>query len=110
MRAGLLRHRVSIVYDAAVSDGQGGRTTTPATLVSSLPAEVLPLSGRELLQARAIGSQVSYRVRLRFREDVTPRMRVVLPGTFGGATLQIHAVRVEEGERKAIVLDCGVRQ
>ena len=69
-----------------------------------------PLSGRELLQAQAIGSQVSYRVRVRYRDDITPRMRVVLPATFGGATLEIHAVRVEDGERKALALDCGVRQ
>jgi SPP1 family predicted phage head-tail adaptor len=110
MRAGQLRHRVTIQQDTAASDGQGGRTVTSGTLVANLPAQVEPLSGRELLQAQAIGSQVSYRVRLRFREDITPRMRVVLPSTFGGATLQIHAVRIEDGQRQALVLDCGVRQ
>lgn len=109
MNAGALAHRVTIQQDTPTSDGQGGRTVTTSTL-ARVWAEVVPLSGRELLQAQAIGSQVSYRVRVRFREDITPQMRLVLPSTFGGQTLQIHAVRVEGGLRESLVLDCGVRQ
>jgi uncharacterized phiE125 gp8 family phage protein len=47
MRAGLLRQRVTIQSMTAGTDGQGGTTKTFATLASSVPAAVLPLSGIE---------------------------------------------------------------
>jgi head-tail adaptor len=72
-------------------------------------AQVLPLSGGEQLQARAVSSQVSYTVEIQDRRDVTPSMRLSWTpyGTTTAQTLEILAVRRKAGEPYRLLLDCG---
>lgn len=103
---GSLTERVAITQDTKTPDTQGGRSASESTL-ATVWARVRPLSGRELMQAQAVSSEVQYEVTIRYRADVTPQMRLTWTPYQGAAarTLQILAVR--QGERDALLLDCG---
>jgi len=76
--AGRLRHRVSI--EALVSDLDTDGATVEEWVPQFgrlLPAEIVALSGRELIAAQAVQSKVATRIRIRWRAGVVPSMRVV---------------------------------
>ena len=99
MRIGPLRHRVLIeesvvdIADGIVpagsssdSDGDGAvdvdpqadgaRTESWVPAFEYLSAAIEPLSGRDLIAAQAVQSEVTTRVRLRYRPGVTSAMRL----------------------------------
>lgn len=101
---GELTERVAILKDTKSSDTQGGRSAAESTL-ATVWASVRPLSAREQMQAQAIGSNVSYEVKIRLRDDVTPQMRLTWTPYLGSAkTLQVMGVRYPE--RDHLLLDC----
>lgn len=60
------------------SDGARSDVWAPAFDVSpTMPADVAPLSGRELLAANAVQSKVTHRIRVRYRDGITAKMRAV---------------------------------
>lgn len=113
MRAGELRERISIVVATLASDGQGGKTKTWLDLVTGttsptrLPANVESISGGERLQAAAVTAISTYQIRLRYRVDVTPLMRVLWTPYKAtvAKTLEISDVNNGDGHR-FIVLAC----
>ncbi len=70
MRAGGLRHRVTITGAAEVTDGHHGFVDTPVTVARRVPAKVNVLSGRELDRAQQIDPRSTHEVRLRYRTGV----------------------------------------
>ena len=87
MRAGTMREKVTIEREIGVSDGQGGKSLI-WQLVARVCARVEPLRGREALQAMQVQDSQLYRVTIRYRSDVVPKMRLV----WGARTLNIRAV------------------
>lgn len=82
MQAGKLRHRVTIQQRAAGSP-QKNPSGAPAeswTDVATVWASIEPLKGREFLEAQAIQSQISVRIRIRYLAGVTAGMRAVHSG------------------------------
>lgn len=77
MRAGRLRKRVSLQRRVETQDTTGGMTVTWAE-VAKLWAGIEPLYGREYDAARARNAETTHRIVLRYREDVTAQMRLVL--------------------------------
>jgi SPP1 family predicted phage head-tail adaptor len=79
MRAGLLRHRVYIEALTSTLDSDGATVEEWADAFGgvALSAEIAPLSGRELISAAALQSEVTTRIRIRYRPGVLPAMRVV---------------------------------
>lgn len=60
------------------SDGARSDVWAPAFDVSpTMPADVEPLSGRELIAANAVQSKVTHRIRIRYRDGITAKMRAV---------------------------------
>lgn len=109
MRAGMLRHRVTILaYAAEVADGHGGFTDGAATTIASrIPACVEPLTGRELERAMQIDPRAAFGVTLRFRSDVTVRQQVVFHDPdLGDQTFEVTSVRNEGQMRRELQLDC----
>lgn len=105
--SGRLSQRVVIQQKTTTTDSQLGRSVTWSAL-ATVWAEVLPLSGGEQLQARAVGSQVQYLVEIQERRDVTPSMRLSWTPYGGSAiTLQILSVRPKAGQPFRLLLDCG---
>ncbi len=76
MGAGAMRHRVQIQAKTVALDEHGGPIqtwTTVATVWASLEAT----STREFFAAQQVQSEVTQRIRIRFRADIDATMRVV---------------------------------
>lgn len=81
MRAGQLRHRVTIqsLVGGSPSRDSGGATEESWADLATVYAAVEPLRGRELIAAQQVVSEVSGTIRIRYRDDltITSKMRCV---------------------------------
>jgi|AGTN01.1.fsa_nt_gi phage head-tail adaptor, putative, SPP1 family len=92
MDPGQLRHPITIERDAGETTntlGQKVRDWQPIPGGSKCWAKVEPLSNRELLLAQQTNSTITHRLTIRYRSDVTSRMRVV----FGERVFYLEGVR-----------------
>ena len=84
VQAGRLRHWVSFEILPAEpvldSDGRIEEVWLPVFGGQKQPAEITPLSGRELVAAQGVHSKVSTRIKLRYREGFEARMRALHRG------------------------------
>ena len=104
MQAGRLRHLIRIERPVQTRSGdRGGYTTTWQTVVDDLPADVIPLSGRELLAAQSTQSEITTRCTIRWRDDLNATMRVVHT-CCGGAVHNIRAILPDPTFRRHINL------
>jgi SPP1 family predicted phage head-tail adaptor len=100
LSAGELWHRVSITKTVEVDDGHGGFEETTVTVASQLPANVEPLAGRDLQYAQQIEPRASYRVRIRFRADLSSAQTLTYHDNRRGDRLfEIVAPPLDVGER-----------
>lgn len=101
MRAGDLRHRVTIQY-AVETQNSYGEPVASWQDVATVWAAVEPLRGREYFDAQATQARVDHRIRIRYRAGITPRMRVL----FGSRVFEIQAVIEPESRRRELHLMC----
>jgi len=102
MKAGKLRHRVTIQSKTTTRNERGINRETWSALHSSVPAEIVTLSGRELEQARQLVGTATTAVRIRFYANVTKECRIV----FGSRVLTIgHIDNVDQRDIE-LVLTC----
>lgn len=80
MRAGALRHRITIERQATAQDDWGGVVNHWAT-IGTFSASIEPINGREYFAAQAVQSEVTARIRMRYHPDVLPSDRVNHNGT-----------------------------
>lgn len=78
---GALDRRISIQQATEVQDSVGQPIKTWAD-ISGQPtwAEVIPVGGSEIFQARQFGAETVKKFRIRYRTDITRKMRVVYDG------------------------------
>lgn len=76
MEAGRLRRRVTVEELLVTLDSDGDQVETWAAIGPPLPAEITPLSGRELVAAQAVNSVVTTRIKMRHRPGLKASMRV----------------------------------
>lgn len=88
MRAGTLRHRVRIERPILAQDPNTGEVVPDWELVATVWASVEPLSAREFIAAQATQSEITARVVMRYRNGITPDMRLV----HRGQSYNIHGV------------------
>jgi len=109
VRAGALDQRVVIQQPTAATSTQSGAGPVTFSTLATVSAAVTCLSGTERLAAASVASQVTYHVEIRYRSDVTPRMRVQwTPYTGSAKTFEIHAIRVGGRTMANLILECGV--
>lgn len=77
MQAGRLRHRIKIQEPIESQNDIGETITTWQDFAENVPAAVEPLTGREYYAAQQEQSDVSTRIRIRWRKGVSELMRVV---------------------------------
>lgn len=99
--AGDLRRRVSIETYTTTRDSIGGETKTAATL-ATVWASIEPLFGMEIKEAGRILSDVTHQIVIRYRADVTAKMRVV----YGSRKFDIFSVQHDEESQRMTYLDC----
>lgn len=92
MRNGPLRHRITL---QAPSQAQNEDTGEMVPVWTDWPeqgakhwARIEPLSGRDFIASKALQSEVSGRIVLRYRAGITASMRILYRGT----VYSIHAV------------------
>ena len=98
-----LRHRVIIQQPTVAYNSYGEPTTTWSTL-ATVWASIKPIWGMESKNAEAdqLQSTVMHDIRVRFREDVTPLMRI----TYSTRTFDIEMVTDPDGRRELLQLQC----
>lgn len=78
MNPGRLRHRITIERVETADDSDGVRTEVWTPIARPLAAEIMPLSGGELMAAATARSNVTTRIRIRYRPDIVAiEMRAV---------------------------------
>lgn len=82
MRIGRLGHRIQIQENQyAASDAHGNPVPTWTT-IATVWADVMPLSGRELLLAQQVNATTTHSVRIRYLSTVRPDQRIVHQGRY----------------------------
>lgn len=100
MKAGQLDQRVTVERFTSTEDELGQPIQTWAPLFTCWAA-VEPLTGREYLAAAALVSEVTARIRMRFRPWMTAQDRVVHNGTTYGIE---SLVDVRSGNRELVLM------
>jgi SPP1 family predicted phage head-tail adaptor len=79
LRAGTLRHRITIEIPVRAQDPVSGELVIIEwrAVFTSVPAAIEPLSAREFMSARAMQSQITARIVIRYCEGLTADMRIV---------------------------------
>lgn len=103
MRSGKLRHRVSIESLVTVVNTTTGATEEQwVVFLTGLPADIVPLSGREFVAAAAKQAEVTARITIRHTPGILPTMRV----NHGGTLYGIKAVLPDPTLRRHLALMC----
>jgi SPP1 family predicted phage head-tail adaptor len=106
-----LRHRVDIQEFGVTVDSNTGAVLEGWTTILPegdesepilMPAEIMPMSGREFVAASAIQAGVNTKITIRYMEGIKPAMRVVHEGVF----YNIKAVLPDPTLRRHITLMC----
>jgi len=101
IRAGRLRHYVTVQQATETQDTDGGVIQTWATYGYTY-AEISPKSGSEDFAAAGINASVVHEIRIRYLKGLVPKMRIV----HGDRTFEIVGV-VNWGERdREMLLNC----
>jgi SPP1 family predicted phage head-tail adaptor len=107
MRLGALRHLVRLEQPIP---GEAGALGTPTPEhwepVADVRASIEPLSGREIVSAKQVDPRTTHKVTIRWRANVSARMRVLVPARAGCAerALQIVSVLNEDERDRTLTL------
>lgn len=99
MKAGQLDQRVTVERFTSTTDAWGTPIESWAPLFTCWAA-VEPLAGREYIAAQAAQSEVTAKIRIRWRPDVDSQVRVV----HRGKTYDVESVIDPRSERKDLIL------
>ncbi len=100
MRAGLLKHRVTIETDEGTGRNSVGEHIEAWQPWGVAWAAVEPLSGQEIEDARQVAARATTKVTIRYRDGVHAGMRL----THDGEVLHVEAVLNERMEDRWLVL------
>jgi SPP1 family predicted phage head-tail adaptor len=78
-------------------DSFGGTTTTWVEVAQAW-ADIQPIRGKEFFESFQVQVEVTFRIRVRYRDDVVPKMRVL----FGTRIFTIEYV-IDVGERHELL-------
>ena len=75
MRAGTLRHKVVIQKNTPTRDSYGAEVEAWADY-ATVWASIEPARGREFWESQQVNAEVTGKIRIRYLEGITPKMRV----------------------------------
>ncbi len=89
MKIGDLRKQMTLQAEQQTSDGAGGYALAWVD-VATVWADIAPVGGNEYLAAGRLEAQVTHKITLRWRPDITPNASMRL--TYGARLFNIRAV------------------
>jgi len=98
---GEMRHRITFQRPIKTPDGHKGHTVSWQVLVT-VWASIEPLSGREYFYSHQIKAEVTHRVKIRYREDITTKMRI----KHGDRVLAIESILDLKERRQILEILC----
>jgi SPP1 family predicted phage head-tail adaptor len=101
MRIGDLRHRITFQREVKTADGSKGFTVAWRDLIS-VWASVEPLSGREFFAAHQMKAEITHRVKIRYRTDITVKMRI----KHRDRVLEIESIIDKKERREELEIFC----
>jgi len=96
-----LKHRVRLEQPVRVDDGGGGGAIT-WVLVAEFWAAVVPMSGREGLEADALSADIAHIIYCRYRDDVELTYRLVL----GSRIFEIRSIANMNDAKRFLKIEC----
>lgn len=93
MRSGELRHRLMFKGPTNTADGMGGITKSWGSAFT-IWGSIDPLKGKEFYESQLINSEITGKIKVRYRDDIDPTMQVY----FGDRTFKILSI-INPGER-----------
>lgn len=105
MRAGDLRHRVTI-RSRSGSRGAYGSATTTWVEYHSCRAAIRALRAREVQSDSQRQSEVTHEVTIRYKAGVVPAMRMTFSDSGTTRYFDIRGVRVDAQIHRIMMLDC----
>ncbi|QNB48205.1 phage head closure protein [Thermanaerosceptrum fracticalcis] len=103
MRAGELRHRITIQKPNGYTQNAAGEDVPNYADWVTVWAAVEPLKGREYQEAQKMRAETSYRIKLRYLAGITPEMQVRLRD---GRLLEIQNVLNIAEQNRELHLMC----
>lgn len=100
MRAGDLRHRITLQQRGETRGPDGEVITGWVDFAANVPASVIPLSGREFISAGELQGEVQGRVTIRWMDGVLDTMRML----FDGKVYAIKAVLPDPTARRHLTI------
>jgi len=101
MKIGDMRHRITFQKPVETPNGHKGHTVSWQDLVT-VWASVEPLSGREYFYSHQIKAEITHRVKIRYREDITVKMRI----KHRGRNLAIESILDKKERREELEILC----
>ena len=102
MEAGKLRKSIVLQRRDSTKDSYGAQTTTWSDL-AQVRAEIVPISGRELLVGQAFNAEVSHQITVRYFQELANPIEVAkLRALYGTRIFNIHA-SINADERNRMV-------
>ena len=101
MRAGALRHRLTLQTQSRSSDGGGGATVTWAD-TATVWGSINSLSGTELYEAQKINPKLTHEIEIRYRSGISPKMRA----KYGSRIFNIESVQNKDERNAMLRLVC----
>ena len=101
MTIGKMRHRVTIQTLVATPDADNAVEEVYSN-VATVWADVSPVSGRTSIDSKSIGEEITHRVTMRYRSDVTSENWIL----YRARRFRIRKVTDFEERRRFLILDC----
>ena len=101
MEVGLFRHRIAIQQRDATKDAYGQAAQTWTTLYTTW-AGIEDISGKELIAAMAINSELSTHIFMRWRAGISSANRIL----YQGIIYNIQAVVDPTGRKRELHIMC----
>ena len=101
IQSGRLRHRIVIQSPTETQDTYGEPIKTWATFLTTW-ASVEPIKGREYWESQQVNAEVTYKITMRHREGLNPKMRV----SWDDRTFEIKNIlnEYEKGRRLTLMV------
>jgi SPP1 family predicted phage head-tail adaptor len=102
MRAGILRHVVTIQIPTVTKNVRGVEVVTWPTALATVRADVRTLSGRDLVGSDQVTPIAQHQITLRWRADITTKHRV----KWGNRYFGIDSVLEPDNRLRSLTLMC----